>query len=229
MNRLKELRSARNLSLEALAEELSTDTEMKVNKMQLSRYERGENNPKAETWEYIASYFDVSVPYLMGYEESRNAEELDSWLEKSIEKMANEVRGRIKEMYDHSAASKDVNYDNLMDMIEKDSQEKLIENQQRLLLERYEVTGELPVFEKWKELVYTNEHENSEQERLETNSLIEMIQHYHGKISASSMKTLMEFHQILFEVRRDLFDLDNIETESLLHHYASLLRVKERS
>ena len=165
----------------------------------------------------------------MGYEENRDVEELDSWLEKSIRKMADEIKGRLEHIYDQNGEILDLNYDNLMDMVEKDSQERLIENQQRLLLERYEVTGEFPVFEKWKELVYTNEHESSEQERLETNSLIEMIQHYHGKISASSMKTLMEFHQTLFEVRRDLFDLDNIETESLLHHYASLLRVKEQS
>ena len=56
MNRLKELRIAKNLSLEALAEEFSADTEAKINKMQLSRYERGENNPKAETWEYLGVY-----------------------------------------------------------------------------------------------------------------------------------------------------------------------------
>jgi len=33
----------------------------------------------------------------------------------------------------------------------------------------------------------------------------------------------------MFEVRRDQFELDDLETESLVHHYTSILRIKEQS
>jgi len=229
MNRLKELRNSKNLSLAALAEKLSNDEEVKMNSMQLSRYERGENNPKAETWQHIANYFEVSVPYLMGYEENMTADGLDNWLEKSIGKIADGLKDRLQNIYEHSNAEIDVDYEKMVDLIEKDSQENLVKNQLQLLIERYKTTGELHVFEKWKELVDTSEHEISESERLEIKSLMEIIQNYHGKLSASNMKILIEFHETMFEVRRDQFELDDLETESLVHHYASILRIKEQS
>jgi len=229
MNRLKELRNSKNLSLAALAEELSQSEEMKMNSMQLSRYERGENSPKAETWQHIADYFEVSVPYLMGYEENMTADGLDSWLEKSIEKIADGLKIKLQNIYEHGDAEIDVNYEKMIDLIEKDSQENLINNQLQLLIERYKATGEFHVFEKWKELVVTSEHESNEFEALEIRSLTDVVQNYHGKLSASNMKTLMDFHETMFEVRRNQFELDDLETESLVHHYASILRIKEQS
>lgn len=229
MNRLKELRTSKNLSLAALAEELSKDIKTKMNSMQLSRYERGENSPKAETWEHIANYFGVSVPYLMGYEENMMADGVDIWLEKSIEKMKITFKEKLQEMYEQGNQNQDEQYEKLVDMFEKDSQEKLVENQQRLLIERYKATGERHIFEKWKELIGLNEYENNESERLEIKSLIDTIQNYHGKILASSMNTLIEFHETMFTVSRDQFELDDLERESLVHHYASILRIKEHS
>ena len=225
MNRLKELRNSKNLSLAALAEELSQSEEMKMNSMQLSRYERGENSPKAETWQHIADYFEVSVPYLMGYEENMTADGLDSWLEKSIEKIADGLKEKFKVVQEQGEDE----YQMYVDLIEKDSQENRVKNQLQLLIERYKETGEFHVFEKWKELLSSHEHESSKPEILEIKSLMEFIQYYHGKISASTMKELMEFHQTMFEVERDLFDFGESEIESLIHHYASLLRIKEQS
>jgi len=229
MNRLKELRNSKNLSLAALAEELSNDEEVKMNSMQLSRYERGENSPKAETWEHIANYFEVSVPYLMGYEENMTADGLDSWLDKSIEKIADGLKSKLQNIYEHGDEEIDVNYEKMVDLIEKDSQENLVKNQLQLLIERYKATGEFHVFEKWKELVVASEYENNEFEALEVKSLVQIIQNYHDKILASNMKILIEFHETMFEVRRDHFELDDLETESLVHHYASILRIKEQS
>ena len=225
MNRLKELRKSKKLSLAALAEELSTDEEMKMNSMQLSRYERGENSPKAETWQHIANYFEVSVPYLMGYEENMTADGLDSWLEKSIEKMAD----GLKEKFKFILGKDEDEYQMFVDVIEEDSKKNLVKNQLQLLIERYKETGEFHVFEKWKELIVTSEHESNEFEALEIKSLVQIIQNYHDKISASNMKILIEFHETMFEVRRDQFELDDLETESLVHHYASILRIKEHS
>lgn len=60
MNRLKEIRNENSLTLMDLSEKLN------IPKSTLSRYENGTSEPKQETWEQIADFFDVSVGYLMG-------------------------------------------------------------------------------------------------------------------------------------------------------------------
>ena len=67
MNRLKELRKKRELTLINLSKELE------IPRSTLSRYENGDSEPKQDTWEQIAEYFDVSVAYLMGIEESTSS------------------------------------------------------------------------------------------------------------------------------------------------------------
>ena len=60
MNRLKELRKERGLTLINIASEL------KIPKSTLNRYENEESEPKQETWQQLADFFDVPIPYLMG-------------------------------------------------------------------------------------------------------------------------------------------------------------------
>ena len=59
MKRLSELRKAHNLSQKTLAENL------KIAQNTLSQYETGKREPDLETLQAIASYFDVSVDYLL--------------------------------------------------------------------------------------------------------------------------------------------------------------------
>lgn len=61
-NRIKELREEKGLTLEKLGEKVD------IAKNTLSRYESGKREPKLETWQQLADYFDVSVPYLQGFE-----------------------------------------------------------------------------------------------------------------------------------------------------------------
>lgn len=61
-NRIKELRESRNVSQEELATVLDTTQQS------ISLYESGKREPKLETWQQLADYFDVSVPYLQGFE-----------------------------------------------------------------------------------------------------------------------------------------------------------------
>ncbi|WP_279080856.1 helix-turn-helix transcriptional regulator [Lactobacillus apis] len=61
-NRIKELREEKGLTLEKLGEKVD------IAKNTLSRYESGKREPKLETWQKLADYFDVSVPYLQGFE-----------------------------------------------------------------------------------------------------------------------------------------------------------------
>ena len=60
MNRIKILRLVNNKTQRDLAKYLN------VSEQAIAYYEQGKRNPKPETWQALADYFDVSVPYLQG-------------------------------------------------------------------------------------------------------------------------------------------------------------------
>ena len=61
MNRIKGLRQKNNLTLRGLGQKVD------LSKGAISRYENGVRKPKPETWQALADFFNVSVPYLKGY------------------------------------------------------------------------------------------------------------------------------------------------------------------
>ena len=63
MNRLKELRQKNNLTLKELGQKIGMANNT------LSQYETGKREPKVETWQALADFFNVSVPYLQGIDE----------------------------------------------------------------------------------------------------------------------------------------------------------------
>ena len=63
MNRLKELRQKNNLTLKELGQKIGMANNT------LSQYETGKREPKLETWQALADFFNVSVPYLQGSDE----------------------------------------------------------------------------------------------------------------------------------------------------------------
>ena len=65
MNRLREVRKSKNLTLVELGKA------MNIPKSNLSRYENGESEPKLDTWINLASFFDVPVGYLQGVTDSK--------------------------------------------------------------------------------------------------------------------------------------------------------------
>lgn len=62
MNRIKEIRQEKNLSQTDIAKSLG------VTRQAISLYEKGDREPKLETWQKLADFFGVSVPYLQGIE-----------------------------------------------------------------------------------------------------------------------------------------------------------------
>lgn len=66
MNRIKQLRNERNLTLVELGEQLN------LPKGTLSRYEHGTREPKEPMWQALADFFNVSVDYLKGYGYSKD-------------------------------------------------------------------------------------------------------------------------------------------------------------
>lgn len=80
MNRLKKLRRAKKLTQKELAEE--TDIPYRT----LQRWENGESQIKPEKAEKLANFFDVSIGYLLGYDDNCFEKQIreDSDFEKHI-------------------------------------------------------------------------------------------------------------------------------------------------
>lgn len=72
--RLKQLRCEHNLTQDELAKSI------KISKSSINMYERGEREPKFETLEAIADYFNVDMDYLLGRSNSRHLTEIKSLL-----------------------------------------------------------------------------------------------------------------------------------------------------
>lgn len=60
MNRLKELRKEQGLTLDEIQSKTG------INRGTYNNYESGKTEPKPKTWQALADYFNVSVPYLQG-------------------------------------------------------------------------------------------------------------------------------------------------------------------
>lgn len=59
-NRLEEIRQEKKLSQKDLAKKLN------ISQQAISLYEKGEREPKLETWQKLADFLDVPVDYLLG-------------------------------------------------------------------------------------------------------------------------------------------------------------------
>lgn len=71
MNRLKELRKRRGLTLAELKDKIKDKQGVSFSTSQLSSFENGKRSPRNESaWEAIADYFGVSVAYLLGYDDN---------------------------------------------------------------------------------------------------------------------------------------------------------------
>lgn len=60
-NRIKELRNKKHLTLKELGEQVGMPNNT------LSQYETGKREPKLETWQKLADFFDVPILYLQGF------------------------------------------------------------------------------------------------------------------------------------------------------------------
>lgn len=85
-NRLKELRHEKNLTLKEVSSQLEQNN-LKISPDALAKYERGDREPKLDTWQKLADFFNVPVDYLLGISKDRstltiddlNAEEQDAY------------------------------------------------------------------------------------------------------------------------------------------------------
>lgn len=66
MNRIKELREKKGLSIDQLSKGLKAKG-ISISPASISKYEREERKPKIDKWIKLANFFDVPVSYLQGY------------------------------------------------------------------------------------------------------------------------------------------------------------------
>lgn len=99
MNRIKQLRQERGLSIDQLSSELKKKG-FSISPASISKYEREKRNPKIESWVALAEYFNVPVPYLRGISQVKNWKENTQKLNLDL-KNANKSRNnnRIREAY----------------------------------------------------------------------------------------------------------------------------------
>lgn len=71
LNRLKELRLEEHLTLRELGEKVN------MSSSRLSQYELGKREPKLETWQKLADFFNVPVDYLLGISKDRSTLTID--------------------------------------------------------------------------------------------------------------------------------------------------------
>ena len=91
MNRLKELRQKNNLTLKELGQKVGMANNT------LSQYETGKREPKIETWNKLAEYFNVPTSYLMGLSDDVNG--WKEWAENtgySVKQIKDEIQRLIK-------------------------------------------------------------------------------------------------------------------------------------
>ena len=104
MNRIKQLRKEKGLTLQQVADDLTATfppgNERVISKSTVSRWENEKNVPSAETWELLADYFGVSVNYLRGaWSEKEVIELMSSSLLDNYERLS-ELDREYKEIYE---------------------------------------------------------------------------------------------------------------------------------
>ena len=104
MNRIKQLRKEKGLTLQQVADDLTATfppgNERVISKSTVSRWENAKNSPTAAMWGLLADYFGVSVDYLQGaWSEKEVIELMSSSLLDNYERLS-ELDREYKGMYE---------------------------------------------------------------------------------------------------------------------------------
>ncbi|MED4866146.1 helix-turn-helix domain-containing protein [Heyndrickxia faecalis] len=100
-DRLKKLRDKRNLSQQQLADALN------INRSTYARYELGQTQPDFDTLKKIASFYDVSIDYLIKGENPSAKSNLPELTEKDEKDIAKKMESILEEMDSDTALAFD--------------------------------------------------------------------------------------------------------------------------
>lgn len=128
MNRIKELRKNKGVTVKELSEIIGISQSM------LSNYENGNSEPRdKETWQKLADYFGVSVAYIRGYNsqitiQTNNHEELIQEIKKSVNKATEITNDVIENALEDVAIDFSESVSKLIDEVIKNITTSIIEN-----------------------------------------------------------------------------------------------------
>jgi transcriptional regulator with XRE-family HTH domain len=74
--RLKELRTERQLTMDMLVYDLNKKYNIEITKGNISRWESGKNIPSLRLAAYLCAYYGISLDYLIGNTDTRTPVEL---------------------------------------------------------------------------------------------------------------------------------------------------------
>jgi len=97
MNRLRELRKEKKLTLIELAKIVN------INKTSISRYELGEVEMKADIIEVFSNFFNVSTDYLLGKTDDRNSSTPTPTPKEQLEGVKLELFDQVGDLSDDEA------------------------------------------------------------------------------------------------------------------------------
>lgn len=95
--RLRELRESKGLSMDRLTELYNAKYNAKMNKSTLSRYENELQTPIYTVAVNLADFFDVSIDYLLGREQTKSSSETSLQINSSLSRI-NAITDRMAEM-----------------------------------------------------------------------------------------------------------------------------------
>lgn len=78
MNRIREIRKNKKLSLKKTTELLKSNDLLTLTPDALAKYERGDRQPNVGTWQALANFFNVSVDYLKGTDDKTVIKKISS-------------------------------------------------------------------------------------------------------------------------------------------------------
>lgn len=118
-NRLKEMRKKHNFTLDDIQKMTG------IKRGTYSNYENGNTEPKLETWQKLADFFQVPVPYLQGQSDIENVTSYEtlSALNELVDKMAISGSKKTKKTFQKSdflnvdTKANEVIFDNLCNII----------------------------------------------------------------------------------------------------------------
>lgn len=76
VNKLRELRNKKGLTLRTAVKELSEKTNLSISPDSLAKYERGVREPKLAVWQKLADFYNVSILYIQGISPYKSASDV---------------------------------------------------------------------------------------------------------------------------------------------------------
>lgn len=92
---LKRLRENKNIDLEELVTDVNEKFNTNINKSMIAKWESGKSKPKYDQLKCLASYYNVTTDFLLGFDLDKFVDIIDLSNDLEINEMANEFKSKF--------------------------------------------------------------------------------------------------------------------------------------